>query len=314
MRLLPALLAAAVAFPAASQELPPPPRDRWRPAARAASPAEPAWTIAIGDAPVAPAGSQAAPLRPDEGISSWRYALSTGVAGKFGGMRISSARENPAVLLYFGAQADGAWTHGRGQAVRLRLRMFTGGEKGIYVPSDGDAEAAFMIGRPELRFVIGRVELARHPALGIQTLAQFATLPCFEGTISLAGDTMRLTYYVSPIEGAWVYYRGPAHIPHSAAWSTESDRPSAATAARLRHTVLLPPGVLLSLQGDLMKMWRQADLLLSGEGSAGFQILDRSAMVSLVVRATSYTRRGLAPETSERDAELLVLGVASLAF
>ena len=166
----------------------------------------------IGEAPVAPAGSQAAPLHPDETVSRWRYSLATGVAGKFGGRQIEQGRENPGVLLYFAGQADGVWTEGRGHAARLRLRMFTGGENEIYVPSDGDVEAAYMIGPREFRFVIGRLEVGRYPALGIEALAQFATLPCFEGSLSLAGDTMRLYYYLSPVEAAWVRYYGGAHI------------------------------------------------------------------------------------------------------
>lgn len=317
MRLLAAAVAAAVAVPAAGDQLPPPPSDPWRGAwtpreesgARGGAARRPRT---IGEAPVAPAGSQAAPLPPDEGLSSWRFSLATGVTGKSGGMRIANERENPAVLLYFGAQADGLWGEGRGRAARLRLRLFTGGERGIYVPSDGDAEAAYMLGRRELQFVVGRVEVGRYPALGIATLAQFATLPCFEGTVSLAGDAMRLHYHLAPVEGVWVYYRGAAHIPHRAGWATESDRPSAASAARLRYTALLPPALLLSIQGDVMKTWREPDLLLAAEGSLGYPLLQQSAAFDVVVRWNRYTRRGRARDTSDAESELMLLGIASL--
>jgi len=308
MRLGAWVVALAVAAPAAAQVLPPPPRGR---AAAAVLPQRP---DTIGEIPIAPAGSQAAPLQPDEATSRWRGALASGVAGKFGGLRIADDRRNARVLLYFGAQADGLWSEGHGRAARLRIRLFTGGEDEIYVPSDGDAEAAYMIGPRELRFVIGRVEVGRYPALGVGTLAQLATLPCFEGSVSLAGDTMRLTYYLSPIEGTWVHYRGRAHIEHSAEWATESDRPAAASAARLRYTVVLPPSVLLSVQGDLMKMWKEADLMLAGEGSLGYPVLRRAAVFHVALRWNSYTRRGLTPGSSERESEVLLLGVASLAL
>ncbi len=268
----------------------------------------------IGEGLVAPAGSQAAPLHPDESISHWRFSLATGVAGRFGGYQLESAKQNNGLLLYFAGQADGLWTEGYGQAARFRVRMFTGGESEIYFASDGDAEAAYTIGRREFRFVIGRAEVARYPALALQTLAQVSTLPCFEGSLSLAKDTMRFYYYVSPVGAAWVRYYGGAHIEHSAAWATESDVPVASSSGRLRYTVLLPPAMLLSLQGDLMKMWQKADMLLAGEASLGYQVLDQSAVFNATVRWQSYRRRGLAPETSATESEVLLLGVASLVF
>jgi hypothetical protein len=268
----------------------------------------------IGEAPFAPAGSQAAPLHPGPGETGWNASLATGVAGRFGGMQIRAADKNPGVLLYFGAQADRLWTEGLGKAARLRLRLFTGGESQVYIPSDGEVEAAFMIGRREFRFVLGRVELGRYPALGVEALAQVATLPCFEGSLALLGDTMRLYYYVSPVEAAWVRYYGGAHIEHSAAWSTESDRPVAATAGRLRWTLLLPPSVILSLQGDLLKMWNQPDLLVSGEGSLGVQVLEQSVVFDAVIRWDSYRRRGEAPNTDERASEMKLMALATLVF
>jgi hypothetical protein len=328
------LAAALAAAPARSQEvLPPPPpppstdpvappqpaapgtADPSREGARAEAP-PPARRRpgTIGEAPVAPAGSQAAPLHPDEAVSHWRYSLATGISGKFGGMQLSDERENPGVLLYFGAQADGLWTEGYGQAARLRIRLFTGGENEIYIPSDGDAEAAYMIGRREFRFVIGRVEVGRYPAIGIEALAQVATLPCFEGSLSLAGDTQRLYYYLSPIEAAWVHYYGDAHIEHTAAVASESEKPVAASAGRLRYTVLLPPSVLLSLQGDLVKMWQKPDLLVSAEGSLGYQVLDQSAVFNVAVRWNSYTRRDQSEGASTSESEVLLLGIASLVF
>lgn len=293
MRSLALLLAAVAAAPAAAQT-------------RGAG--------TLGEAPVAPAGSQAAPLHPDEALSHWRLSVATGVTGRFGGMRLEDGRENAGVLLHFAGQADGTWTEGRGQAVRFRFRLFTGGEGDLYVPSDGDVEAAYTIGRREFRFVIGRVEVGRYPALAVQTLAQVATLPCFEGSLPLAGDTMRLHYFLSPVEAAFVRYYGAAHIRHSAAWATESDRPVAASTARLRYTLLLPPSVVLSLQGDVVKMWRKADVLVAGEGSVGYQVLDRSAVFNVSARWNGYTRRGLAPGTSASQSELLLLAVATLVF
>lgn len=291
---------------------PPPPREASRPAASATRPARtepPPGTI--GEAPVAPAGSQAAPLHPEEDASPWQLALATGVTGKFGGMQLEADRENPGVLLYFGGQADALWTEGYGRAARLRFRLFTGGESEIYIPSDGDVEAAFMIGRREFRFVVGRVEVGRYPALGVEVLAQVATLPCFEGSLPLAGDTMRLYYYLSPVEGTWVRYYGGAHIDSPGATS-ESERPSAATAGRLRYTLLLPPSIHLSLQGDFMKVWDQTDLLLSGEGSLGYQALDRSAVFNVAVRWNSFTRRDIGPGSSENESEVMLLATATL--
>jgi len=340
MRSLALALAAVLAAPAlAEEELPPPPPPPPPPSSYDTSPAPPLPPApaaapstgerpfvpglrpaprrkpgTIGEAPVAPAGSQAAPLHPDESIAHWRFSLATGVAGKFGGMQLEAARENPGVLLYFAGQADGLWTEGYGQAARFRARMFTGGETEIYIPSDGDAEAAYMIGRREFRFVIGRAEVARHPALGIEVLAQLSTLPCFEGSLPLYGDTMRLYYYLSPVGASFVRYYGGAHIDHSAAWASESDRPVASSAGRLRYTILLPPTILLSLQGDLMKMWDKADLFVAGEGSLGYQVLDQSAVFNATVRWANYRRRGLAPETTETEAEVLLLAVASLVF
>lgn len=268
----------------------------------------------IGDGPVAPAGAAAAPLRPDESISPWRTSLASGVLGRFGGFEIDRDRENSKVLLYVGAQADAAWTEGYGQAMRLRLRMLAGGEREIFLPSDGEVEAAYAIGRPEFRFVAARLELARHPGLGLQVLGQLATLPSVEGTLSLAGDTMRLSYLVSPVEMAYVYYYEDAHIEHSAVRSTESDEPAAATAARLRYSVLLPPAVILSLQGDLLKMWRKPDLLLAGEASLGYQVLEQSVLFNLAVRWNAYTRRDHAADSSETDSELTMLAIATLLF
>jgi len=333
MRLLAAPFALALglaAFPAHAQPLPlpppPPPPPTWTPApaapapapreatpSAASRPAQPPGTI--GEAPVAPAGSQAAPLHPDESVSPWQYALATGIAGKFGGMQLKSDRENPGVLLYFGAQADGLWSAGYGRAARFRFRLFTGGESEIYVPSDGDLEAAYMIGPREFRFVIGRLEVGRYPALGIEVLAQVATLPCFEGSLSLAGDTMRLYYYLSPVEGTWVRYYGGAHVSNPAPGSSsESERPGAATAGRLRYTLLLPPSIHLSLQGDLVKAWNRAELLVSAEGSLGYQALDRSAVFNVAVRWNSFRRRLATPDTSASESEVMLLATATLAL
>jgi hypothetical protein len=306
---LPAILALAVAAAASAEvspplPLPPPPE----------GPGQARRPDTLGEAPVAPAGAQAAPLHPDEAVSHWRTAIASGVTGKFGGMQLTSAHENSHLLLYFGGQADGAWAEGLGQAARLRLRMFSGGESEIFLPSDGDAEAAWAMGPKELRFVAVRIEAARHPALALQTLAQLSTLPCFEGALSLAGDGMRLDYFVSPVEVAWVWYYGGAHITHSPGWPTETDRPSAASAARLRYSLLLPPAVVLSAEGDLVKLWGKADLFATAEGSVGWQILRRQAALQLTARYSAFRRRGQVPDTSATEGELVILTSATLAY
>jgi hypothetical protein len=333
MRRLALTLAAALALPAVAEDAlpppppppsvdlsplpPPPPYGEDAPMGPGASGAHPRPLRpgTIGEAPVAPAGSQAAPLHPDESISHWRISLATGVTGKFGGMQLENAQENPGVLLYFAGQADGLWTEGYGRAARLRVRMFTGGEDEIYIPSDGDVEAAYMIGRREFRFVLGRVEVGRYPALGIQVLGQLATLPCFEGSIPLAGDTMRLYYYLSPVSGAWVRYYGGAHIRGEDPPPAETDSAAAASTGRLRYTLLLPPHMLISLQGDLMKMWNQPDLLVSGEASLGYQVLDQSSVFNVSARWNSYRRRSdSALDAGVTESEVLLLAVASLVF
>jgi hypothetical protein len=266
------------------------------------------------DPPVAPAGSQAAPLEPDEAVSRGRLSLATGVAGRLGGMRLDPARENPFLLLYFAGQADGLWGHRSGQSARLRFRLFTGGERDIYVPSDGEVEAAYTLGRREFRLVVMRAEAGRYPAIGLDVLAQAATLPSFEGSLALAGEAMSLHYAVSPVEASFVRYHGDSHVPHSAAWASESDRPVAASAGRLRFSLLLPPAVAASVEGEVLKLWRKADLLLAGEASIGYQALDRTALFSFSVRWNGYTRRGLAPDTSETASEVLLVLGATLAL
>jgi hypothetical protein len=295
---------------AGSEELPPPvPRGE----TSATAPRRP---DTIGEAAVAPAGSQAATLQPDESLGHWRYALATGIAGGFGGAQLSGPRGNPAGLLYFGGEADGSWSKGIGQAARLRFRLFTGGtgSAAIYEPSDGELEAAFLVGRRELHFVVGRVEAGRYPALALDAIVQAGTLPGFEGSLSLSSDRMRLDYLLAPIEGAWVRYRGAAHLAGVPGWPSESGGASWASAARLRYSLVLAPAVLLSAQGDLVKLWGKADLLLSAEGSAAYQVLERSAALGVLVRWDGFTRRGTAPDTSGSDSQLTLLGVASLAF
>jgi hypothetical protein len=307
MRLLASVLALAAAAPAAAQDRFPPPPAWPAPPPRG----EPS---ALGEAPVAAAGAPAAPLHPDEAYASWRYALATGVLGRAGGRDLSSRRDNPSVLLYFGAQADGLWSEGFGRAARLRIRLLTGGESAIYAPSDGELEAAYMLGRREFRFVVGRVEVARYPALGLEALAQAATLPCFEGSVALAGDAIRLDYLLAPVEATWVYYYGGAHIRHTAATPTESDRIAAATAARLRYSVLLPGALVASVQGDVMKAWSEPDLLAAAEGTLGYHAVRQSAAFSLSARWSSYTRRLPLDGESERESEVTLLAVASLVF
>jgi hypothetical protein len=122
---------------------------------------------------------------------------------------------------------------------------------------------------------------------------------------------MRIYYYIAPVGAAWVRYYGDEHL--GAPDTSESGTVNAATSGRFRYTVLLPPSMLLSLQGDLMKMWDKPDLLLAGEGSLGYQVLDQSAVFNATVRWQSYRRRGPG-DTSETESEVLLLGVASLVF
>lgn len=276
--------------------------------------AAPALAAPLPEAPLVPAGSQAAPLEPDASLSPWRLSLATGVAGRLGGLRLDPARANPAVLLFFAGQADGLWGRSWGQAARLRFRLFTGGETEIYVPSDGEVEAAYGVGPREFRFVVARVEAGRYPAIGLDVLAQAATLPSFEGSLPLAGEALRLDYSLSPVEAAFVRYHGAWHVPHGAAWESESDRPVASSTGRIRCTLRLPTAVALSLQGDLVKLWRRADLLVAAEGTLGYQALDGAALFSLSLRWNGYTRRGLAPGTSEAASEVLLVAGATLAF
>jgi hypothetical protein len=282
--------------------------------AAAAALAASAGTAGALEAPRAPAGSQAAPLEPDEAVSHARLSLAAGVAARLGGTRIDPARENPVVLLYFGGQADGLWGRSAGQSARLRFRLFTGGERDIYVPSDGEVEAAYTFGRREFRFVVARAEAGRYPAIGLDVLAQAATLPSFEGSLPLSGEAVRLHYAAAPVEASFVRYHGAAHVPHGAAWDSESDRPVAASAGRLRLSLELPPALVASVEAEALKLWRMADLLLAGEASLGWQALDRTALFGLSLRWNRYARRGLEPGTSETASEVLLVLSATLAL
>lgn len=275
--------------------------------------AAPARSAAV-DAPVAPAGAPAAALAPEDPAFPWRLSLATGVAARLGGMRLDPPRDNPVVLLYFAGEADGAWSRHFGQAARVRFRLFTGGEDEIYVPSDGEVEGAYTLGRREFRFVVARIEAARHPAIGLDVFAQAATLPSFEGSLPLGAEGLRLDYHVAPVEAAFVRYHGAWHVSGAPGWPSESDRGVAATAARVRATVLLAPAMPLSLEADVAKLWRRADLLVGAEASFGYQALDRTALFGLSARWNRYTRRGLDPGTSEASWEVLIVLGATLAW
>lgn len=263
--------------------------------------------------PITAAGSQVAPLAPGE--RRWSIALASGVMGRFGGMQISERRENSSALIYLGGQADGAWTEGFGRGARLRLKLMTGGEGDIFIPSDGELEAAFLVGRPEFRFVVGRLEVARYPNLGLEALAQLSTLPSVEGTLPLGGEAMRLSYFVSPVEMAYAFYYGDAHIEADDPAPQETDSPAAATAARLRYSILLPPSILFSLQGDLLKFWKKADTLVGAEGSLGYQVLDQTVAFNVAVRWTSYTRRAPSSKgATDTSSDLRLMAMATLVF
>jgi hypothetical protein len=343
--LLAALLAA---LPTLAQELPPPPPPPSddappdRPAARAAEPAAPApapatlderllapvprprtpaeiaqrkvkWVKGtIGEGPVAPAGAQMANLHPDEEVGHWRFALASGVIGRWGGDEVRVDEANSVAMLYFGGQADGLWTEGYGRGARFRLRMMTGGENTIFIPSDGDAEAAFMLGRREFRFAAARLEVARHTALGIETLVQAATFPSVEGSISFRGDRMRVAYFVAPVEAAWTWYRNDNHLPRGAETDQEQATIFPATAARIRYTGVAPPAVILSVQADLLKLWGVPDLLVSVEGSAGFAALDNTVLFNVALRWDHSALRGPAKDSSHVYDQMLGMIIASL--
>ena len=338
------ILAAVAAAPAAAQQeiLPPPPpppdeltRDLPPPEARprrsttprpddpGAGPRAPRVPVAvkappppgtIGDGPVAAAGSVGAPLHPDDRHGNWKYSLASGVVGRFGGYQLHTDQANAGVLLFVGGQADGLWAEDE-RSARLRLRLFTGGERIVYLPSDGEFEAAYMLGRKEFRFVVARAEVGRYTGLAVQTLAQLATLPSVEGSLSVASDRARLFYSVAPVELAWVSYFDRAHIRHSAALTTETDHPDAATAARARVTFNVPPAVLLSLEGELVKLWGSSDMLAAGEASAGVSVLDRTVLINVSMRWEAFTRRdktkGGAATTED---QFLGMAAATLVF
>jgi hypothetical protein len=276
--------------------------------------AAPAARAATLESPFVPAGSQAAPLRPDEDRSAWRLSLATGVAGRAGGLRIAAARENPALLLFFAGQADGAWSRTHGLAARLRFRLFTGGERDIYGPSDGEVEAAFALGRREFRLVLARVEAGRYPALGVQALVQAATLPSFEGTLPFVDEAIRLQYSLSPVEAAFVRYHGPRHLPGAPGWASESDRAVAASTARLRYAVVFWPELTFTAQGEVVKLWRKGDLLAAVEAGVGWQVFERTTLFSFAARWNGYTRRGPSPGSTDTASELLLVAGATLAL
>jgi hypothetical protein len=266
----------------------------------------------IGEGPVAPAGAQTANLHPDEEIGHWRFALASGVIGRWGGDLVDAPSANSTAMLYFGGQADGLWTEGYGRGARFRLRMMTGGENVIFVPSDGDVEAAFMLGRREFRFVAGRVEAARHTALGIQALLQAATFPSVEGSVSFRGDRMRVSYFVAPVEAAWTYYRGDNHLARGDATPQEHGTVYPATAARIRFTGVAPPAVLLSLQADFLKMWGVPDTLVSLEGSAGFAALESTVLFNVALRWDHSTLRDAGKDSSHTYDQMLGMIIATL--
>jgi hypothetical protein len=174
-------------------------------------------------------------------------------------------------------------------------------------------EAAYLLGRKEFRFVLGRLEVGRYPSLGVETLVQAGTLPSFEGSLGAVDDRVRLSYYVAPVQAAWVWYYKNAHLEHDVpGWRAESSRPEPTTAARLRLTGVVPPSVILSLQGDFLKFWGQPDLGVSVEGSAGYAVLENSVLFNVAIRWDSYNRRGEAPDTEVREDDVKLFAVATL--
>ncbi len=125
---------------------------------------------------------------------------------------------------------------------------------------------------------------------------------------------MRVDWFLSPIEAAWVRYRGAARVPSQPGWPSEADAVSAATAARVRVSGVFVPSVIVSAQGDLVKLWQRPDLLLSLEGSLGWEVLRRAATLGLTLRVDEFTRRGLEPGSSAEAWQLTALAVATLAL
>jgi hypothetical protein len=262
--------------------------------------------------PMASAGAPGAPLQP-EVSDAWALSLASGLAGRWGGYPVQPGTTNASALLHFGAQADGLWSRGTAQAARLRLRLFTGGDGTLFLPSEGEFEAAYLLGRREFRFALARIEVARHPGLALQALVQASTLPSVEGLVSVAGDQVRIFYGVMPVEAAYVWYHGAAHIPRSPAARSETASAAAASAVRLRATWLFPPAILLSVQGDFMRMWGPGDVFQAVEGSAGVALLDRTLLLDLLVRWEAYTRRGRStPRSMETDDQLMGMASATL--
>ena len=265
----------------------------------------------IGEGPLAPAGSMGAPIQPDERLGNWSFALGSGIGMRSGGYD----KATTTVLLYFGGQADGLWTEGTAQAARVRLRMFTGGDGSLFLPSEGEVEGAYMLGRREFRFVLARLEAGRYPGLAVQTLVQASTIPSVEGVLSAAGDKVRLFYNVAPVEAAYVWYVNDAHLNTSDGFVNENRNVEAATALRVRATFLVPPAVLLSVEGDYMRMWGPGDQYKALEASAGFALLDKTVLLDVLVRWESYTRRSNASATTstmETSDQLIGLVSATL--
>ncbi|ACL67508.1 conserved hypothetical protein [Anaeromyxobacter dehalogenans 2CP-1] len=255
-----------------------------------------------------PAAAQPLPAPGD--VEGWTAGLSTGVAGRFGGFEIDPGEHNPPFLILVGARAEG-WFPGRlSQAVRLRARVLAGGEDRIFVPSDGELEAAWAIGYPEFRFVLGRVEAARAPGLALQSLVQLGTLPSVEGNVTV-GYQARLDYLAAPVEMVHVRYRGRAHLPGAGA-TTESEQVHAASAARLRYTVEYPAGPILSVQAEALKLWEKPDLLAAAEGSVGWAAFGRAVVFEAVARWQGFTRRAPAPDDRRTDGEVQLLAVARI--
>jgi hypothetical protein len=170
-----------------------------------------------------------------------------------------------------------------------------------------------MHGRREIRFVLARVEAGRYPGLAVQALVQASTVPSVEGVFSLAGDKARVFYGITPVEAAYVWYYGGAHITHSPTTTNENASAEAASAFRLRATFLVPPALLLSVQGDYMRMWGPGDQFKSAEASAGYALLDKTVLLDVLVRWESYTRRSSdTPGAMEKSDQLIGMASATL--
>jgi hypothetical protein len=77
---------------------------------------------------------------------------------------------------------------------------------------------------------------------------------------------------------------------------------------------MVPPSVIVSVQGDFVQFWNKPDQLVSGEGSVGYSVLEQTVLLQVAIRADQYTRRSTTPGSSSTQNEVKLLTLATLAF